>query len=116
MMMAARRRFARVVAAEGTALTLDAAEPVAGAYAGGVLRWFDGGNAGLISGVAGSAGTGVTLEEAPPHAVAADALVELVEGCDKRLATCAARFDNSVNFRGEPYVPGNDLLTRYPGA
>jgi uncharacterized phage protein (TIGR02218 family) len=114
VMMAARRRFARVVAAEGVAVTLDAAEPVAWAYAGGVLRWFGGGNAGLVSAVAASSGAGVTLEEAPPHAVAAGTLVELIEGCDKRLATCAARFGNSVNFRGEPYVPGNDLLTRYP--
>jgi len=43
-------------------------------------------------------------------------LVELVEGCDKSLATCATRFANAVNFRGEPYLPGIDLLTRYPGA
>jgi hypothetical protein len=43
-------------------------------------------------------------------------LVELVEGCDKSLATCATRFANMVNFRGEPYLPGIDLLTRYPGA
>ena len=42
--------------------------------------------------------------------------VELGEGCDKRLATCSQRFDNAANFRGEPHLPGNDLLTRYPGA
>lgn len=29
-------------------------------------------------------------------------------GCDKRLETCRDRFDNVVNFRGEPYVPGWD--------
>ena len=44
------------------------------------------------------------------------ALVELIEGCDKSIATCAARFANAANFRGEPYLPGIDLLTRYPGA
>lgn len=42
--------------------------------------------------------------------------VELTEGCDKQIATCSARFGNAVNFRGEPHLPGNDLLTRYPGA
>jgi len=31
------------------------------------------------------------------------------------METCSARFGNAVNFRGEPYLPGNDLLTRYPG-
>ena len=49
----------------------------------------------------------------PPRGEAA---VELIEGCDKSLATCAARFGNAANFRGEPYLPGMDLLTRYPGA
>jgi hypothetical protein len=40
----------------------------------------------------------------------------LTQGCDKRLATCSGRFGNAVNFRGEPFLPGMDLLTRYPGA
>ena len=33
----------------------------------------------------------------------------------KSIATCAGRFGNTLNFRGEPYLPGVDLLTRYPG-
>jgi hypothetical protein len=35
-------------------------------------------------------------------------------GCDKRFATCAARFDNTLNFRGFPTIPGDDFLTIYP--
>ena len=62
-----------------------------------------------------SAGTSVTLRAAPAFAVAAGALVELVEGCDKSFAICTARFGNAANFRGEPHLPGVDLLTRYPG-
>ena len=42
--------------------------------------------------------------------------IELREGCDKRFETCVSRFANAINFRGEPHLPGNDLLTRYPGA
>ena len=114
--MAARRRFARVVAVAGRGVTLDAAEPVAGGWGSGVLRWFGGANGGLESAVVASAGASVTLQRAPAFAVAAGTLVELVEGCDKSLATCATRFANAVNFRGEPYLPGIDLLTRYPGA
>jgi hypothetical protein len=41
--------------------------------------------------------------------------VELTQGCDKRAATCAERFANIANFRGEPHLPGFDLLTRFPG-
>ncbi|AXJ95490.1 MULTISPECIES: DUF2163 domain-containing protein [unclassified Sphingomonas] len=113
--LARRRRFVRVVAAAGRVLTLDRAEPVAGAYAEGRARWFGGANAGIEQVVAGSGGDTVTLAQAPPFAVAAGALIELVEGCDKSLATCAGRFGNAANFRGEPHLPGIDLLTRYPG-
>ncbi|MCC2977398.1 DUF2163 domain-containing protein [Sphingomonas sp. PL-96] len=114
--MGGRRRFARVVAIDGCRLTLDGDEPVADAYGAGRLRWFGGPNAGLEGAVASSEGATVTLERAPALSVAAGDLVELVEGCDKRLETCAGRFGNAVNFRGEPYLPGIDLLTRYPGA
>lgn len=39
-------------------------------------------------------------------------------GCDKRVATCRAKFANVVNFRGFPHMPGNDFLTvvARPGA
>ena len=36
----------------------------------------------------------------------------LLAGCDKSLATCRDRFDNLVNFRGEPYVPGLDKMVQ----
>lgn len=32
-------------------------------------------------------------------------------GCDKRVATCQAKFANVANFRGFPHMPGNDFLT-----
>lgn len=114
--MAGRRRFVRLVAIDGAVLTADADEPVANAYGGGVLRWFGGGNCGMEAAIAGSAGATVTLRAPPPLAVAGGILVELIEGCDKSIATCAGRFANAANFRGEPYLPGIDLLTRYPGA
>lgn len=37
---------------------------------------------------------------------------EVTAGCDKHLSTCAGKFSNSVNFRGFPHMPGNDILTR----
>ncbi len=113
--LAPRRRFARVTAADDRVLTLDTVEPVERAYDGGRLRWFGGANAGLEQAIDASAGACVTLRAPPAFAVVAGALVELIEGCDKSLATCAARFGNAANFRGEPHLPGMDLLTRYPG-
>ncbi|WP_242098504.1 DUF2163 domain-containing protein [Sphingomonas sp. CROZ-RG-20F-R02-07] len=113
--LAGRRRFARVIAVDGQVVTLDTAEPTPGACAGGRLRWFGGANGGLEGAVARSDGATVTLRMPPAFAGEPDTLVELVEGCDKSIATCAARFGNAANFRGEPYLPGIDLLTRYPG-
>ena len=39
---------------------------------------------------------------------------EYAADCDKRFATCAERFGNSLNFRGFPAIPGNDFLSRWP--
>jgi uncharacterized phage protein (TIGR02218 family) len=61
-------------------------------------------------------GSQVSIRDRPRAAVVAGTVVEIREGCDKRFETCVARFDNAVNFRGEPHLPGTDLLTRYPGA
>lgn len=112
--MAGRRRFARVVSVADEVLTLDAEEPVANGWGGGRLRWFSGANSGLEDAVAASEGAVVKLRGLPRFE-GAGALVELIEGCDKRIETCAGRFGNALNFRGEPYLPGIDLLTRYPG-
>lgn len=111
--LAPRTRFARVSAAADGVLTLDAAEPSPNAYGYGRLRWLDGANAGLAAPIAASDGATMTLREPPPFAVVPGALVELREGCDRLFATCSARFANAANFRGEPHLPGNDLLTRY---
>jgi len=112
-----RRRVATIASvADGVTLDLSEAEPVANAYGYGRLRWIDGPNGGLTSAVFASVGATITLREEPPHPIAPGLRVEIVEGCDKSFATCRDRFANAANFRGEPYLPGNDLLTRYPGA
>ena len=102
-------------ASEDTLLTVDTTEPVANAYGSGLLRWVIGGNSGLESAIGASDGATLTLR-APPRFESVGALVELIEGCDKSIVPCAGRFANAANFRGEPYLPGIDLLTRYPGA
>lgn len=114
--MGARRRIARVADVEGDVVTVEGGGLEAEAYAFGRLRWLTGGNAGLTQMVVDSDAGSVTLADAPAFPVAAGTLAELVQGCDKRLETCSARFGNAANFRGEPHLPGNDLLTRYPGA
>lgn len=86
------------------------------ALAFGRLRWLEGANTGLDADIISSGLHDVHLAAPPAFPVLSGTRVMLFEGCDKRLATCSTRFGNAINFRGEPYLPGNDLLTRYPGA
>lgn len=113
--LAGRRRLVRVVAAAGAEVTLDRAEPAPNAWGWGRLRWLDGDNGGLAEAILASAGATVTLAAAPRFPLAPGDRAEIIEGCDKSFATCRDRFGNWENFRGEPHLPGTDLLTRYPG-
>jgi uncharacterized phage protein (TIGR02218 family) len=81
---------------------------------GGILRWLEGPHAGRTMAIMAGSAAGLVLDEPLSSALAAGMRVLLREGCDHRLDTCATRFDNAVNFQGEPFLPGNDLLTRTP--
>lgn len=93
------------IAAEGTPLA---------AYVDGRLRVLDGPLAGLDRHIIASDDSVLVIDE--PLSIAAGTRLRLWQGCDKRLATCAQRFGNAANFRGEPHVPGGDILTRFGGS
>lgn len=112
--LAGRRKVVAVSAVDD--VEVSAAGLAAGVYAFGTLRWLTGANAGAVQAVVDNGASGLTLADPPCFAVAAGTLALLTEGCDRQLDTCRTRFANVVNFRGEPYLPGTDLLTRYPGA
>lgn len=38
----------------------------------------------------------------------------IAPGCNGEAVTCKKRFHNFINFRGEPYIPGNDYAVGYP--
>lgn len=82
-------------------------------FTGGELRWLDGPRAGLGAGVLAADATGLLLDQ-PIAGVAPTMRALLREGCDHTLATCADRFANALNFQGEPFLPGTDLLAHYP--
>jgi uncharacterized phage protein (TIGR02218 family) len=112
--LAGRTVAALVTQASGNQMTLD--RSVDERFVLGRIRYMSGENCGLTSVILGVAGAIVQVRDLPRAAVETGCRVELREGCDKRFETCATRFNNAVNFRGEPHLPGNDLLTRYPGA
>jgi uncharacterized phage protein (TIGR02218 family) len=87
-----------------------------GAFTYGRLSWLEGKNCGLTNSILDSQQGNITLADTPKFVPEPGSLISLFQGCDKTIATCANRFANAVNFRGEPNLPGNDILTRYPGA
>ncbi|WP_397603315.1 DUF2163 domain-containing protein [Sphingorhabdus sp.] len=110
------RHLAEVASGDDNRISITAPLDVAEGYlAYGELRWLTGPNCGSTAKISGHESTHIYVYSAPFHVPKVGDLIELTQGCDKIMSTCAGRFDNGANFRGEPYLPGNDLLTRYPG-
>ena len=40
--------------------------------------------------------------------------VRVMAGCDKQPDTCQLKFNNFLNYRGFPHMPGEDWVTSYP--
>lgn len=112
--LAARTTRATIVATENGRLTLD--QPFDQRFLLGRLRYLSGTNCGRSTIIIAIDGQAIQVRDLPRGEIEAGCRVELREGCDKRFETCVARFGNAANFRGEPHLPGADLLTRYPGA
>lgn len=103
------------VSADGDAVRLATSNPLA-SLVFGTLRWVDGTEAGVTVRIEDVNGTWLLLDRTVDPDLAPGTRAVVREGCDHTLSTCASRFSNAVNFQGEPYLPGNDLLTRYPAA
>lgn len=104
-----------VQAVEGT-LTLVMAAPLGAgdALRYGRLRVLTGAAAGEEREITESVDTRASIDD-PIAGLGQGARIEVRAGCDKRFATCRDRFTNTLNFRGEPHVPGADAAFRYAG-
>lgn len=82
----------------------------AGYFSGGEVQWLTGANAGRRMEIKEFSNTQITLALPMPNNVTVGDTFNAIAGCDKTIATCIAKFNNAVNFRGEPYVPGMDKM------
>lgn len=89
-------------------------------------RWFERGRLTVLSGAA----AGLTAMIKNDRLGADERVVELWQelraplsvgdmlrfeaGCDKQVETCRLKFNNFLNFRGFPDIPGEDWLTTFP--
>lgn len=91
-----------------------------GLFTSGLVTFTGGSNNGLAMEVkeyrlAAGIGGIVTLALPLPYAIQSGDSYSLSKGCDKTLGTCLARFNNVLNFRGEPHVPGLDRMMETAG-
>jgi len=87
-----------------------------GWFSAGKLVFASGANSGRGMEIKRHAGQSVELWQAMSDAVAPGDAVTLIAGCDKQFSTCKAKFPHAVNFRGFPYMPGNDAVLATPSA
>ncbi len=87
-----------------------------GWFTGGKLVWTSGANDGRAMEVKRHAGSAIELWQSMSEAVGVGDSFTITAGCDKQFTTCKAKFDNAINFRGFPYMPGNDAVLSYPTA
>lgn len=82
----------------------------------GAATWETGNNAGAIMEVRAydASEARITLYLPMVQEIEVGDELTVYAGCDKRLDTCIDKFSNVLNFRGEPYVPGQDEMFAYP--
>lgn len=81
----------------------------------GLLTWTSGANSGLAMEVKAYAPGQFELQLPMPYAIAVGDAYSVHAGCQKRLIEdCKQKFNNVINFRGEPHIPGLDQVLRGP--
>jgi uncharacterized phage protein (TIGR02218 family) len=82
-------------------------------FTGGKITFTTGLNEGLSMEIKQSAAGTLTLHERMPFEIAADDAYTASAGCSKRaFEDCRDRFNNYINFRGFPDVPGASVYRR----
>jgi uncharacterized phage protein (TIGR02218 family) len=111
-------------------LTITESRAVTDWFTGGLVRFESGNNAGAVMEIKSwteDAGDNELILYLPlANNVAIGDRLVIMPGCDQMRATCKTKFamtgsvefasGNLNNFRGEPDLPGLDLLARYPNA
>ncbi len=77
-----------------------------GYFTNGKITWTSGLNIGLTVEIK-QFSTGVVVTALPlPYTIAISDSFTAIAGCDKTISTCKSTFNNVLNFRGFPLIPG----------
>lgn len=81
----------------------------------GIVTWTSGLNIGLSMEVKTYTVGNIVLQLPMPYNIGIADTFNIVAGCGKRIIEdCKTKFNNVVNFRGEPYFPGVDKIYKGP--
>ena len=87
-----------------------------GYFAFGTCKFTSGENLNIVKEITTSdSSLNIVVKEPYPLDIQVGDAVELQIGCDKTPETCATNYANIDNFRGEPYVPGTDMVFKVNG-
>jgi uncharacterized phage protein (TIGR02218 family) len=101
--------------ADGRTLYCEELVQPAGFYDGGKATFIDGANAGIVCEIKTNEPGSITLQLPPPYPPEVGARLEAVAGCLKRfIEDCHDRYSNTLNFRGEPHLPGINKVSARP--
>lgn len=79
-------------------------------FRGGIITWTSGLNNGFKTEIRGSISGFITLQLSMINQINIGDTYSIIAGCDKTIGTCSGIFNNQINFRGFPHVPGQDAL------
>lgn len=104
-----------VTAANNRRLTITGIESfAAGWFTNGKLTFTTGANAARAMEIKRHTANTIELWHAMSNPIAPGDRFTVTAGCDKQFATCKSKFVNGINFRGFPYMPGNDAVLAGP--
>lgn len=83
-------------------------------YKNGLITWTSGPNTGLKMETVGNTGNQIVLFAPMITNVAVGHNFSIVAGDDKTLSTCHAKFNNAINFGGEPDMPTRETIFKIP--
>ena len=85
-------------------------------YRHGLLAFISGNNKSISIEVKSSINDEVELFLELPYEIKKGDKYIIIAGCDKLFTTCLNKFNNTVNFRGEPHIPGLPTLYKSIGS
>lgn len=78
----------------------------------GILEFLTGDNKNILKEVSEFSSGKIILTTSLPYEIQLGDEYRITAGCDKSFSTCISKFNNALNFRGEPHVPGTEKILK----